>query len=566
MNETVENPYASKFWTKSYDEGVPAEVEVPELNIYELVDRAAEKFGKRPAIYFLKKRMNYKKFKETVDKLATALADLGVTKGDRVGLVMPNFPQYVIAFYAILRAGGIVSACNTLYTEHELMYQLNDSAVEVLIAHDAQLDKINNIKNSTSIRHIIISNVFDFAPMADKNPPEIAGTIQLLNLLKKTKPNPPKFETNPKEDIAVLQYTGGTTGLPKGAMLTHYGLMSAAQVLHIWGTKYSVPGKETVLTQLPLSHIYGTSVCLNNFVNIAGCIALNPDPRDQVSFFEVIKETHPTHLPGVPRIYMQLLEREDFKDYVKRFKSLKLCESGAAPMPHEVMEEFEEVTGSKIIEGYGMSETSAAGVSNPVDGIRKTNSVGIPVPNMDFKIVDIDDYTKIVPLGETGEIMLRGPSVMTGYWNKPEETAEQMKEGGWILTGDIARMDEDGYVYIVDRKKDMINISGFKVYPQEVENLLVEHEAVDKAAVIGIDNPNNPGSDIVKAYIVLKTEYDESDDLLSQVQDFCKKNLAPYKVPKKYEFRKELPETKLLKLSRKDLKDYEKFQKGEEIY
>ncbi len=565
MNETVENPYASKFWTKNYDEGVPAEFEVPDMNIYELVDKAAKDFGKRPAIYFLKQRMNYKKFKEIVDKLATALVNLGVEKGDRVGLVMPNFPQYVLAFYGILRAGGVVSACSTLYTEHELMYQLNDSACEILIAHDAQLDKITNIRDSTSLRHVIISNVFDFAPGANKNPPEIAGTMQLLNLLKNTKPNPPTFTTNSMDEIAVLQYTGGTTGLPKGAMLTHHNLLSAALMLHYWAKKYSVPGKETVLTQLPLSHIYGTTVCLNNFVNIGGCIALNPDPRDQISFFEVIKETHPTHLPGVPRIYMQLLEREDFKDYVKRFKSLKLCESGAAPMPHEIMEEFEEVTGSKIIEGYGMSETSASGVSNPVDGVRKVNSVGLPVPNMEFKIVDIDDYTKVVPIGETGEIMLRGHMVMKGYWNKPEETAEQMKEDGWILTGDIAKMDEDGYVFIVDRKKDMINVSGFKVYPQELENLLVEHDAIDNAAVIGLPNPDNPGSDTVKAYIVLKTQYNESDELLDDIQEFCRKNLAPYKVPKKYEFRKELPETKLLKLSRKDLKDYEAFQRGEEV-
>ncbi|MBN1803261.1 MAG: long-chain fatty acid--CoA ligase [Candidatus Lokiarchaeota archaeon] len=565
MNETVDNPYASKFWVKNYDEGIPAEIDIPEKNLYELVDKAAENFGKRPAIYFLKQRMPYKKLKDNVDRLATALADLGVQKGDRIGLMMPNFPQYVIAFYGILRAGAIVSPCNTLYTEHELMYQLNDSAAEILIAHDAELDKINNIKDSTSLRHVIISNVFDFAPNANKNPPEIAGTMQLLNLLKKTKPNPPKFDTNAKEDIAVLQYTGGTTGLPKGAMLTHYNLLSAAIGIHVWGKPYSVPGKETVLTQLPLSHIYGTTVCLNNFVNVAGCVALNPDPRDQISFFEVIKETHPTHLPGVPRIYMQLLEREDFKDYVRRFKSLKLCESGAAPMPHEVMEEFEEVTGSKIIEGYGMSETSAAGISNPVDGVRKPNSVGLVVPNMEFKLVDVDDYTKIVPLGETGEIMLRGKCVMKGYWNKPAETAEQMKEGGWILTGDIARMDEDGYVFIVDRKKDMINVSGFKVYPQEVENLLIEHDAVDKAGVIGLPNPDNPGSDTVKAFIVLKTEYNESDELLMEIQEFCRKNLAPYKVPKKYEFRKELPETKLLKLSRKDLKDYEAFQRGEEV-
>ncbi|MFX1238662.1 MAG: long-chain fatty acid--CoA ligase [Promethearchaeota archaeon] len=560
----IKNPYASKFWVKNYDDGVPAEVEVPEINVYEFLDNTAKNFGKKPAIYFLKNRINYKKLKDLTDRLATALVELGVKKGDRVGLIMPNFPQYIIAFYGILKAGGIVSSCNTLYTEHELMYQLNDSAVEVLISHDAQLDKINNIKNSTSIRHIIISNTLDFAPMADKNPPQIAGTKQFLNLLNKTKPNPPKFETNAKEDVAVLQYTGGTTGLPKGAMLTHYALVSSTLMMHEWSKIAINKGKETVLTQLPLSHIYGTTVCMNGFIYAAGCIALNPDARDHQSFFEVMKETHPTHMPGVPRIYMNLLDREDFKDYVKNFKSIKLCISGASPMPPEIMKQFEDVTGAKIIEGYGMTETSAAGMCNPIEGKRKYGSVGMVHPNMEIKIVDIEDYNKIMPRCEAGEIMIKGPSIMKGYWNKPEETASQIKDG-WILTGDIARMDEDGYIYIVDRKKDMINISGFKVYPRELEDLLIEHEAVDNAAVIGLPNPDNPGSDIVKAYIVLKTDYPESVELLAEIQEFCRKNLAPYKIPKKFEFRKELPETGVGKILRKDLKKYEAYQRGEEV-
>ncbi len=564
MNNKTENPYITRFWVKNYDKEVPAEIEFPEINIYELLERAAENYGKRSAIYFLKKRMNYKKLKDNVDKLATALVNLGLKKGDRVGLLMPNFPQFIIAFFGILRAGGIVTAANTLYTEHELIYQMNDSAAEIIIAQDAQLDKINKIKDLTSIRHIIISNTLDFAPMANKNPPEIAGTLQLLNLLNKTKPNPPKFETNPREDIAVLQYTGGTTGLPKGAMLTHHNLVCRTMEIYEWSKNTVVKGRETVLTQLALSHIYGMTVCMCNFINSGGCIALNPDPRDHQSFFEVVKDTHPTHMPGVPKIYMNLLDRDDFRDYVKRFKSIKLCVSGAAPMPPETMKYFEDITGAKILEGYGMTETCGSGISNPVEGIRKYGSVGMPVLNIQFKIVDIDDYTKIIPLGEVGEIMLKGPTIMKGYWNKPDETAEQMKDG-WILTGDIARMDEDGYVFIMDRKKDMINISGYKVYPREVEDLLIEHDAIDDAGVIGIPNPDNPGSDLVKAFIVLKTNYPESPEVLDEIQEFCRKNLAPYKIPKKYEFRKELPETKAMKLSRKDLKDYEAFQRGEEV-
>ncbi|MFX1238053.1 MAG: long-chain fatty acid--CoA ligase [Promethearchaeota archaeon] len=565
VNDLPINPYESKFWVKNYPEHIPTEIKIPEINLFEILDNTAENHGNRPAIYFLGKRMKYKKLKKLTDKLATALVNLGLKKGDRVGLLMPNFPQYIIAYFGILKAGGIVVPCNTLYKKHELLYQLNDSAAEILITHDAHLEKINKIRDSTNLRHVIISNVFDYSPLANPNPPKLKGYVQLLTLIRKTKPNIPKFKTNAKEDVAILQYTGGTTGLPKGAMLTHYNLISAAYIMYEWVKPTMITAKETVLTQLTLSHIFGMSVCMNICIKEAGCLALNPDPRDHKSFFEVMRDTRPTHMPGVPRIYMNLLEREDFKDYVKRFKTLKICISGAAPMPPETMKEFESITGAKILEGYGMSETSAAGISNPLYGKRKFGSVGSPHPGIDIKIVDIDDYTKIMPLGESGELMIKSPTVMKGYWDRPEETAEQLKEDGWILTGDIARMDNDGYVFIVDRKKDMLNISGFKVYPQEVENLLIEHEAVEDAAVIGLPNPNNPGSNIIKAFIVLKTVYSEGYELMEDIRQFCRKNLAPYKVPKQFEFRKELPQTKLMKLSRKDLKNYEAFQRGEEI-
>ena len=277
-----------------------------------------------------------------------------------------------------------------------------------------------------------------------------------------------------------------------------------------------------------------------------------------------IKATRPAMFPGVPTMYMRLLERDDLEDYAKDLKSIKVCNTGAAPMPPEVLKEFEERTGAVIVEGYGMTEASPGTHVNPLKGTRKIGSVGLALPNTEYKIVDIDDYTKIIPQGGEGEIMIKGPQVMKGYWNKPEETAGQLK-GEWLLTGDIGRMDEEGYLYIVDRKKDMINISGFKVYPRELEDVLFENEAIENVAIIGIPDPRLQGNEQVKAYIVLKDGYKESDEMRNEIKEFCRKNFAPYKVPREIEFRKELPETLVGKVLRKDLRDIEARRRGEEV-
>ncbi|MFX0074235.1 MAG: long-chain fatty acid--CoA ligase [Candidatus Hermodarchaeota archaeon] len=559
-----EDPYAAKPWLEKYDENIPSHIDYPNMNVYEFLDNTASKFGGRTAIWFMKNKITYKKFKDIAERLATALVDLGVKRGDVVAIMIPNFPQFIFSYYGILKAGAIVTACSVLHTEHELAYQLNDSGAEIIIAWDNQVEKINNIRDRTKLRHVIITNVFDFSMMAPRNPPEIAGTKQFLNLINNTKPNPPKFETNAKEDIACLQYTGGTTGLPKGAMLTHHNLVSNCYAVVAWAGNEFREGKETILTNLPLFHIYGQTICMNLHILIGSTIALNPDPRDQKSLFEIIKATNATMFPGVPTMYMRLLERDDLEDYAKDLKSIRVCNTGAAPMPPEVMKEFEERTGAIILEGYGMTEASPVTHTNPFFGDRKIGSVGMPIPDTEVRIVDIDDYTKILPVGESGEIIIKGPQIMKGYWNKPEATENQIKDG-WLLTGDIGKMDEDGYFYIVDRKKDMINVSGFKVYPREVEDVLFEHEAVENAAIIGIPDPNIPGSEKVKAYIVLKDGYQESDEMVAELKEFCRTNVAPYKVPKMVEFRKELPETLVGKVLRKDLKDIEARKRGEEV-
>jgi long-chain acyl-CoA synthetase len=560
----TENPYLERPWLKNYDKDVPAHIEYPNINVYEFLDNSAKDFGSRTAIWFMKNKISYKKLLELVERLATALVDLGLKRRDVVAIMIPNFPQFIIAYYGILKAGGIVTACSVLHTEHELSYQLNDSGAEIIIAWDNQIEKIQKIRDRTRLRHVIITNVFDYSPMAPRNPPEITGTKQLLNLINNTKPNPPKFETNSEDDVACLQYTGGTTGLPKGAMLTHRNLVSNCIAVGAWAGKEFNRGKETILTNLPLFHIYGQTVCMNLHVYMGSTIALNPDPRDQKSLFEMIKSTKPSMFPGVPTMYMRLLERDDLEDYAKDLKSIRVCNTGAAPMPPEVLKEFEERTGGMIIEGYGMTEASPVTHSNPFQSARKVGSVGMPIPDTDVKIVDISDYTKIIQPGEAGEIMIKGPQVMKGYWNKPEATEGQLKDG-WLLTGDIGKMDEDGYFYIVDRKKDMIDVSGFKVYPREIEDVLFEHEAIESAAIIGVPDPNLPGSEKVKAYIVLKDGYKESEEMEAELKEYCRQIVAPYKVPKYIEFRKELPETLVGKVLRKDLKEIEARRRGEEV-
>ncbi|MFX1296270.1 MAG: long-chain fatty acid--CoA ligase [Promethearchaeota archaeon] len=564
-----ENPYAKKPWLKFYDENVPAHIEFPEMNLYKILDKAAKDFGKRTAIWFLKNKISYNEFKNIADRLATALVNLGVKKGDVVAIMMPNFPQFLFSYYGILKAGGIVTACSILLTEHELAYQLNDAGAEAIIAWDTQLEKINKIKEKTRLKTIIITNIYDYVPNSEyvrrfgSSPPEITGAKQFVNLIKKTKPNPPKFEIEPKETIAVLQYTTGTTGLPKAAMLTHYNLLSNSIAIQNWVDSVTERGKDTILSNLPLFHIYGMTTCMNVPIYNAGTMALNFDPRDHKSVLETIRDTKPALFPGVPTMYIRLLERDDLEDYSKDLRSIKVCNSGAAAMPPEVLREFESRTGSIIIEGYGLTECSPTTHTNPIQGIRKIGSIGLPISDTEIKLVDIDDHTKIVPIGEAGEIAVKGPQVMKGYLNKPDATASTLIDG-WLLTGDIAKMDEDGYFYIVDRKKDMVNVSGFKVSPREVEDTLFEYEGVEKAAVIGIPDPKLPGSEKVKAFIVLKTGYKGNDELENKIIEFCRTKMAPYKVPKFIEFRKELPETFIGKVLRKDLRAQEAKKTGVE--
>jgi len=547
--------YAKKPWLKSYVPGVPENIDYPEVPLFEVIEKAAKEIPDNNAIYFLGRKITYKELKVYVDKLATALAGLGMKKGEVVALFLPNYPQFVIGYYAALRIGAIVTSLSLLATPPEAKYQLNDSGAESIILDERYLPTLNVVRSDTRVKRVIVTSLQDFLPGKPPVHKEIPGAYWLLDLMNKYEPNPPKVKINPKEDAAVLQYTGGTTGTPKGAILTHYNLYSNAVQVNGWlrEAKY---GKEVVMANLPFFHLYGQEACMNMGMYIGAMIVLNPDPRDISSLVYLIKTTKPTLMPGVPTLYMKILEHPDVVNKKVDFSSLWVLVSGAAPCPPEILKKFKSMTSARLVEAYGMTETSPAATITPFGGKIKVGSVGLPISDTDIKLVDIDTGTKEVPIGEPGEIVIRGPQVFKGYWNKPEETKNQLKDE-WLYTGDIGKMDEEGYFYIVDRKKEMVIVSGFKVYPREVDDVLYEHPAVKMAATLGVPDPEKPGSEKVKAFIVLNPGYTASDKLKEEIIAHARKSLAPYKIPKIIEFRNEVPTSLVGKVLKRPLKEEE---------
>lgn len=531
---------------KQYGPGVQNALEYPEIPVYQFLEDAATQHPDAPAIRFYSYRFNYAQVWHQVKAMARALRDLGVEPGDRVAVMLPNCPQYVVAYYGTLRAGAIVAQVNPLYTERELQYLVNNAGAETIVVADALYPRVKAVLNSTPLKHVIVATLMgnvELGPEARKFEAMVASTP----------PEPPVVDIKP-HDVAVLQYTGGTTGVSKGAMLTHYNLVSNVIALREWQKPLgTVEGGERILTILPLFHSYGMTVCMNN--GIAGAAELILLPKlDIQDLMTTIRDTRPTSFPGVPTLYTAVTMFPNADQY--GLNSIKVCNSGAAPLPVEIMGKFEAKTGATIVEGYGLSEASPVTHSNPLGGVRKPGSIGVPFPDTDVEIVDVDTGTKVLPPGEVGELRIRGPQVMVGYWKMAEETKSTLRDG-WLYTGDIGKMDEDGFFYIVDRKKDMIIVSGFNVYPRDVEEVIYEHSAVAEACVAGVPDPYQ--GERVKAYVVLKPGSELAADGLIA---FCRERLASFKAPKLVEFRSSLPKSNVGKILRRVLVEEEKARGG----
>lgn len=530
MNER--NGSRDRPWMQFVAKGNPKEIQIPEVSLLQLLDESFDTYPDHTAMTFLGKTFTYRELHDQIRKVAWALARKGVTKGERVALMLPNCSQYPISFYGALTCGATIVQLNPMYKSEELLHILNDSGAKTIILMDSLLPLLESIRDQTGIERILPVSV-ESAKMPDE-------------WIDETNDPFPEVFCRPKEDVAVLQYTGGTTGTPKGAMLTHFNLVAnTLQSVATSCTKVK-KGKERVLAVSPLFHVYGmTSAMVVTFYN-GGNIILIPK-FDVEQLVTAIEETKPTSFPGVPTMLIALV------NYYKKRKfdlsCIEICSSGSAPLPFEVLDQFNEISGTTVLEGYGLSEASPVTHRNPIEGVQKKGSIGIPIPNTDAKIVDVATGEQELPVGKVGELIIQGPQVMKGYWNRPEETNHIIRNG-WLYTGDLATMDEDGFFYIVGRKKEMIIASGYNVYPVEVENVIYHHPAVLEAAVIGI--PDAYRGETIRAVVVLKEEQHIREEELIQ---FCRSRLAAYKVPQDILFVDELPKTTVGKILKRTLRE-----------
>ncbi len=526
-------------WFLHYPDGVPREVPLCSETLLTVFSQSVQRFSRRPALYFFGKTLSYQELNTLVERFACGLAAVGIRKGDRVAMCLPNSPQAVIAYLGILRAGGIVVACNPTYTDVELFNQIRDSGARAVIVLDLLYQKIQRLELDT----VIVTRITDYMTTIakfiyqqrnDKPPvtiPQDNRTLFFQDLVDMdTAGGPEHLPTVTADDVALLQYTGGTTGVSKGAELRHRNL--TANMRQLLGWFAPCEGAESFLAALPLFHVFGMTVTQNICLSIGGCMVLVPDARDIQVLLKLLRKKKPTVITLVPALVDKLLKHCCAED----FSAARFCITGGAALPFSLLKKFKERTGQLLMEGYGLSEASPVTHCNIPRGLSVKRSVGLPIPNTEAKVVDETGCE--VPVGGTGELWVRGPQVMQRYWNNPEETAKVVKPDGWLATGDLARMDEDGFFYIVDRKKDMIlSASGLNVYPSEVERVLLLHAEVQDAAVIGV--PIREGSETIKAFVVPEGKAVSAEQLVAH----CRRFLAPYKVPKKIEFRAELPRT-----------------------
>jgi long-chain acyl-CoA synthetase len=538
-------------WTRHYDYWVRTDLNYPRRSLIDILRIAASDVPDRPATAFLGAQLTYGEIKDRADRFATALARFGIGKGDRVGVMLPNCPQYLFVCFGILRLGAIVVNINPLYTPREIAVVAKDSGMRVLVVLDLLAPAALAIRGETSIERVIVTSAAEYS--AAKAPcPAVDGTERLADVLASVpEPRLPRVSIDPEEDIAVLQYTGGTTGTPKGAMLTHYNIFAnvvQTTVLHVPALRR---GEERYLLVIPFFHIYGFTVGLMAGTWLGAQQVLIPK-YDVEALLAAVRDYRPTYFPAVPTIYISLLNHPKARQY--GIDKIRAFNSGSAPLPVDVLEQFEQLTGGMLSEGYGLTEASPVTHTSPSLSIRKPGSIGIPLPDTDIKIVDLErGITEVAP-GAEGELCIAGPQVMKGYWNKPEETAGTLRMDSkgrtWLYTGDIARMDEDGFTYIVQRKKDMVIVSGFNVYPSEVESVLFSHPAVMEAVVIGIADKYR--GEVPKAFVVLKPNTPCSID---DLRLHCANNLAEFKRPVQIEIRESLPKTAVGKILRRVLRE-----------
>ncbi|GAB1793649.1 long-chain-fatty-acid--CoA ligase [Priestia megaterium] len=550
-----------KIWLSQYPDEIPDRLHYEQKNLAQLFEEAVQKNPKKSAIYFLGKKMTFSQLHQDSLKLSSYLIELGLKRGDRVAIMLPNCPQAVISFYAVLLAGGVVVQTNPLYTERELEYQLNDSEATMIIALDLLYPRVVKMKALTKIKHVVITSIQDYLPFPkniiypfiQRKQQKISVDVShtetthlFKRIINESSPAVCNAEGISDEDIAILQYTGGTTGFPKGVMLTHKNLVANATMCSHWLYRCRY-GEEKVLGIIPFFHVYGlTTVLVLSVLQNYEMVLL---PKfDAKTTLKTIHKQQPTLFPGAPTIYIALLNHPDLAKY--NLSSIDSCMSGSAPLPVEVQEQFEKLTGGKLVEGYGLTETSPVTHANFLWKERIPGSIGVPWPDTDAKILSFETG-KEAAVSEVGEIAVKGPQVMKGYWKQPEETEAVMRDG-WLLTGDVGYMDDKGYFYVVDRKKDIIIAGGYNIYPREVEEVLYEHEKIQEAVVVGVPDPYR--GETVKAYIVLKNGVRCTEE---ELNEFSRKYLAAYKVPRLYEFRNELPKTAVGKILRRALIDEE---------
>jgi len=559
--------YEARPWLSFYLKEVPPDAPIPDKSVVQMFDEATDKWKDKTALVFYGRKMNYRELRDQTDRLATALADLGVKKGDRVALLLLNSPQFIIAYFAALKAGATITAVSPVYVSPEIKHQLLDSGARFLICQDILFDHVD--KAGVKLDKVILTSITEYLPALKKflgssilravyqkmsaPSPELfkrEGFYQLQELIAKYPPNPPKIEFNVREDLVTLPYTGGTTGLPKGAMITHYNLVSAQYLSSIFWGNVVQEGKEIVLAYLPFYHIYGQSVVMLGGISQGYTLVIFTTP-DLDDILNAIESNKATIFYSVPSLY------EALRDYARtdrvNWKRIKVLISGADALLEDTAKGWEKRTGAKIHEGWGMTETSSVGIVSPY-GQPRIGSFGVPISNTVAAIAypDKDDF---MPVGETGELVVRGPQITKGYWNKPDETKKMFMEVDgqrWLRTGDLVRMDKDGYFYFYDRKRDMIKYKGLAVFAREVEEALCSHPQVKEAGVIGVADPEV--GERVKAIVVLETEA-RGKISEQEIIAYCQEHLAHYKVPKIVEFRGEVPKTDVGKVSRRELRD-----------